>query len=115
MELQCIPVKTTLGEVLDFVLKNKGNKLFRFFSDQEILATLWKASHDGSLFIVNDKHGISGMTIAYKVNDNEFKVDHLLCTTKEAFQWMKKMARQRMGNRICKYVRRGKLKQLRRY
>lgn len=115
MQLQCTVAKTTLGEVLEFVLKHKGDKLFRFFSDQEILAILHKASRDGSLFIVNGKDGITGMVIAYQVNDNEFKVDHLLCTTKEAFQWMRKMARQRMGDRICRYVRRGKLKQLRRY
>lgn len=115
MQLQYTVASCGLKDVLEFVLRNKGSKLFRFFNDEEILAVLWKASRENSLFIVNDKQGITGMVIASIVNDNEFKVDHLLCTTNEAFVLMRKMARQSMNGRICKYVRRGKLKQLRRY
>ena len=115
MQLQFTAAKTSLAEVLKFVLEHKRDKLFRFFSDEEILATLWKASRDGSLYIVNENDKVTGMVIASKVNDKEFRVDHLLCTTKQAFQWMRKMARQVMDGRTCVYMRRGKSKQLKRY
>ena len=64
MQLQFTAAECGLKDVLEFVLRNKKDKLFRFSNDEEILAVLWKASRENSLFIVNDKQGITGMVIA---------------------------------------------------
>ena len=55
----------TLGDVLDFVLANKGNKTFLGMSKERIGYLLQKGMHDETLLVSVDNQGnINGMILA---------------------------------------------------
>ena len=104
-----------MRDVFEYVLRHKGERAFRFYPEQDILVELLRAHYAGGLFIVNGLVGeITGMVIAEVVNDNEFEVKQLICTHPTALKWMRKMGRKVFGGRMCRYVKFGVAKTLRR-
>jgi len=112
MELQSTAVD--YKDVIKFILANRKNGAFDYPDD--VLENVIKyAIYKKHLYITLDGNVITGIIIAYIVDDFNIKVELLICTTKEAFQRFRKMGRQLFGNRKCEYCRFNKDKILTRY
>ena len=115
MELQST-VDVGIYDVLDFILKHRrGSGCFRDWPMLAIEVTLLAAAQNRSLYITREQCNITGMIIAYPVDDNYFQVDQLLCVSKQAFKDFRGMGRKLFGSRKCVYRRDDKVKILKHY
>lgn len=59
---------TTVGQLLDFVLENRTNKVFKGFSDAQVAASIAEGLQDGTLFYAEKEGKLIGMILAIKIH-----------------------------------------------
>ena len=57
----------TAGQLLDFVLENRTDKVFKGFSKEEVAAAINEGIEDGTLFYATDGEKITGMILGEKI------------------------------------------------
>jgi hypothetical protein len=115
MELQST-VDISTHDVLEFILRHrKASGCFRDWPRIAVEVSLLAAAQARALYITRECGAITGMIIAYIVDDNSFQVDQLLCTTKQAFKDFRAMGQKLFGQKRCVYRRGDKVKILNHY
>jgi len=85
----------TAGQLLDFVLENKGDKVFRNLSKEEIAGLLVEGLRDETIYFSETSDGkITGMILAYRIPERKvmFVRENLAMNLRNLTLFAKKLA-----------------------
>ena len=74
MESSATPPQFTLGDLLKFIIRNRGTRAFVNCSYRKIMEELLRASANGSLYTIAEDNKITGMIIAYVNPSNDVEI-----------------------------------------
>jgi len=76
----------TVKQIIDYVMQNKRGNAFRNFTEQEVLRSVLTALSNNALIVCSDGSTITGIALAYKVDDTVIHVSQILTTSEDAFR-----------------------------
>lgn len=69
----------TVGQLIDFILENRTDKVFKGYTKEEVAGAVEKGLQDGTLFYDTDGHKVTGMVLAEKIPNKKvmFVIENL--------------------------------------
>ncbi len=99
----------TVGALLDFILENREDKVFKGFTKEEVAGAVDEGLQDGTLFYATEQDKISGMILAQKIHTPQvlFVVENLAMNLQNLGQFAR-MASERFPGWRLEAMRHGK-------